>query len=265
MVFYLLAHRNPNGDHFYPTRNRRLKAIIIHCTAGLEDKDLIGPDNSAENTARYAATTDRQVSWQSGSDTDTFVQLLPYSYTAFQCVGYNSSTAGHEISKLDMVWSDEKPEWVQRTIKMAALGPDGVSGLRKLALENGIPFRRATKAELDHAIATDGPPVGFVTHAELDPDRRTDPGRDFPWSMFLGFLHTTKEDDLSAEDVRNVNAHTDAKIQELYEQLERQLGATAVNNPRSWLNAGIATRVVLNIKAALKEFVDKLRPPAPPV
>lgn len=182
MGYYLLDNHNPNGDHFYTSRLRPLLAIVVHCTAGLEDKDLIGADNSAEGTARYCATTDRDVSWHSGSDSDTWVDLLPYYYTAWQCVNYNSSTAGHEISKLDMSWADEPAEWVTRTLTVAA------RGLYTLAVRYGIPLRHATKAELDNAIATGGPPVGFIGHRELDPTRRTDPGADFPWDRFFELM-----------------------------------------------------------------------------
>lgn len=200
MSFYLLDHPNPNGNHFYTTRKKRIKGQIIHITAGLEDTDLRGPDSTAEGEARYAASTDREVSWHSGSDTDSFVKLLPYSYTAFQCIDYNSTTAGHEISKLETDWRDDDPDVVlARLIKAAdCIRPD--------MLANGIPFRKASKVELDHAIATDGPPVGMIGHGELDPTRRTDPGLvkgvdTFPWGQFIDILKngspTPEEEDMT--------------------------------------------------------------------
>lgn len=194
---YLLEHRNPHGDHFYTSRNRPLLAIVVHITAGLQDTNLSGPDLSAENTARYCATTDRQVSWHSGSDTDTWVQLLPDSYTAWQVQNYNSSTYGHEISKLTDRWAGSDKEWVRRTLTVAA------RGLGPIARHHRIPFRRASRAELDRAIRNGGPPVGFVAHADLDPTRRTDPGPDFPWQTFLTLarggapLPTEGDDDMA--------------------------------------------------------------------
>lgn len=176
---YTLLER-PGGHHFYTSRRRKVKAIVVHCTAGLED--MVGADNSAEATARYASTTDRKASWHSGSDADSFVKLLPASYTAWHCINYNSSTYGHEISKRDMTWADEPAEWVERTLTVAA------RGLAPIAASLGVPIRRCTKAELDRAIATDGPPVGFIAHMTLDPRRRRDPGKDFPWQRFLGLM-----------------------------------------------------------------------------
>ena len=194
MGYYMLDNQNPYGEHFYRSRRSPLLAIVVHCTAGLEDTDLIGVDQSAENTARYAATTDRSVSWHSGSDSDTWLNLLPYDYTGWQCVNYNSTTAGHEISKRDMSWSDEPAEWVTRTLTIAA------RGLRTKAFRHGIPLRRATKAELDRAIATGGPPVGFIGHRELDPTRRTDPGTDFPWDRFFALMTPPPATPVEEED-----------------------------------------------------------------
>lgn len=204
--FYLLDHPNPNGDHFYTTRRKKIKGQVMHITAGLEDIDLLGPDNSAEGVVRYAATTDREVSWHSSSDTDSYIYLLPYNYTAFQCINYNSSTAGHEISKLETNWTDDNPEVVKRRLIKAA------DAIRPNMLAYGIPFRKATKAELDHAIATDGPPVGLISHWELDPDRRSDPGLShgvdtFPWDQFISILKDgtqPEKDGLDMADLADV-------------------------------------------------------------
>jgi hypothetical protein len=198
--YYLLDHRNPHGDHFYTSRRGSILAIVVHITAGLEDLDGVD-DHSAENTARYAATTDRQVSWHSGSDADSSLDLLPASYTAFHVHGYNSPTYGHEISKRETDWRDDPPGWVAKTLGRAA------AHLAPKAAELGIPIRKAKKAELDAAIAVNGAPVGFIGHWELDPSRRSDPGRvgnldTFPWDPFLAALRGpgTQEDDMWTPD-----------------------------------------------------------------
>ena len=184
MTPYLLENPNPFGPHYYPKRRGKVLAIVMHVTAGLEG--IAGrTDLSAEKTARYAATTDRKVSWHSGSDTDSHLQLVPDSFTAFHCVGYNSVTVGHEISKRDTCWADESPEWVAASLRQAA------ASLAPRAKELGIPLRKATKAELDRAIRTNGAPVGFVSHSDLDPKRRSDPGADFPWRRFLDLMAPT--------------------------------------------------------------------------
>lgn len=199
MSFYLLENPNPYGQHFYTARRRPLLAIVVHITAGLEDLDTVD-DHSAEATARYAATTDRAVSWHSGSDADSALDLLPASYTAWHCRGYNAATYGHEISKRTTDWRALPHEWRTRTITRAA------QHLAPVARAHGIPARQATRAELDAAVAAGGPPVGFVSHAVLDPDRRTDPGLvagvdTFPWGDFFAALTSTDVDHQENDDM----------------------------------------------------------------
>lgn len=185
MGFYLLDHPNPHGDNFYRSRRGKVLALVVHITAGLEDLDGVN-DQSAEATARYAATTDRSVSWHFGADSDSGVELLPTEWTAFHVRNYNSTTIGLEISKKATDWRPVSKTWIDRTLSSAAklVGP----ALKK----HGIPARWATKAELDLQIArgSAGQPVGLIGHAPLDPTRRTDPGLvgsidTFPRATFL--------------------------------------------------------------------------------
>lgn len=180
---YLLDHPNPHGDHFYRSRKGTVLAIVVHITAGLEDLDGVN-DHSAEKTAAYAASTDRAVSWHSGSDADSALDLLPASFTAWHVATYNSRTYGHEISKATPDWRVAPLPWIEQTLRIAA------RHLAPKARELGIPVRRATKTELDQAITRNGQPVGFIGHAPLDPTRRRDPGivgpvDTFPWTRFL--------------------------------------------------------------------------------
>lgn len=159
---------------------------MVHITAGLEDFDGVD-DHSAEATARYAASTDRAVSWHSGSDSDSSLELLPVSFTAWHVQGYNSRTVGHEISKRSPDWRNAPAAWVEATLAHAA------RHLAPVARSLYVPIRKATKSELDAAIARNGAPVGFIGHHELDPSRRSDPGRvgnvdTFPWGRFLELL-----------------------------------------------------------------------------
>lgn len=200
MGYYLLDNRNPNGNHFYTSRALRLTAIVMHITAGLEDLDAEN-DHSCENTSRYAATTDRQVSWHGSSDSDSNMELLPPWFTAWHASNYNSSTYGWEICKRHTDWRTVPPLWVERTLRQTA------KGLMPIVRDYKIPLRKATRAEVDRARAT-GVPCGFISHAELQPEDRTDPGwvrsvDTFPWGrlfeLIAMYLRGENPDDLGED------------------------------------------------------------------
>lgn len=212
MTFYLQQHRNPHGPHYYEARKEPVLAIVMHVTAGLQGRPDRA-DTSAEQTAKYAASTERKVSWHSSSDTDSFFQLLPDSATAFHCQGYNSCTVGHEISKRDVSWTDESPKWVAETLDMAA------ACLRGRAAKLRVPVRRASRSELDaareHFRRTGlARPVGFLAHGDLDPERRRDPGPDFPWTRFLALFGTPAAPDSKEFSVmdKETRAYLDARF-----------------------------------------------------
>lgn len=173
--YYLLDHPNPNGPHFYTSRLDPLDVIVLHVTAGLEDLDG-GIDISAEQTARYAATTDRKVSWHAGADSDSFLYLLPDEYTAWHCQGFNSESWGLEFSKATVDWSKMSSTWIQRTLENGALAT------HKVMKKNRVPKILRSKREIEQGAR------GFAYHSTLDPTRRKDPGANFPIAQFFGLL-----------------------------------------------------------------------------
>lgn len=205
--YYLLDKPKVGPRKWYATRKKPIQGVVVHITAGLEQ---LGPgdDHSAERTAEYARTTDRQVSWHSGADTDTAIRLLPPTYTAFHCAGYNSSTLGLELSKRHTDWFGMSPEWVRKTL---ANGAKAVADWWPILYAEGVPLAKVTKAEWD-----DGE-KGFISHAELDPGRRSDPGwvkgKDtFPWQQFFDAIAaaitppspTPEDDDMQFRAIRRV-------------------------------------------------------------
>ena len=178
MSFPLLA--NPNR-HFYTTRRGRILGIVLHVTAGLED--FTPPDLGAESTIRYGLSNTRAASWHGIVDSDSVIDCLPDSYTAFHVVGYNSTTLGLEIANRDAKWAGKPQWWVDATIANAA------AWCRPRVAKYGLPVNLADKAEVDRCIRA-GRPFGFTYHRYLDPTRRIDPGRDFPWQKFAAHLTT---------------------------------------------------------------------------
>ena len=166
---------------YYTTRRGKIKAAVVHVTAGLQDLGMSGTDESAEGTNKWALSAKPEVSWYRISDSDGVESCLPSWYTGWQAKGYNSSTVGNECANVDARWDNKPVEWVKWTIwHYARSFADWVAKYH-------IPMRRATKAELDYAIAHDTAPVGFIDHSRLS-DNRIDPGKTFPWTMFFKFM-----------------------------------------------------------------------------
>lgn len=170
-----------SGGRFYRQRTGKVRAIVMHVTAGLQDLGMEGTDESAEGTNRWALNSGAQVSWHRIADSDGVERCLPSWATAWHAEGYNSNTVGEEISNVDARWDNKPADWVTWTLWWAAVG------VADWVVTYKVPLRRATQAELDRAIATDGAPVGFIDHSRLSTNRR-DPGATFPWDRFFTYV-----------------------------------------------------------------------------
>lgn len=179
MAYPLTA--NPN-KHYYTTRNGRILGIVLHVTAGLED--FTPPDNGAEATVKYGQSNVRAASWHGICDSDSVIDCLPDSYTAFHVVGYNSRSLGLEIANRDAVWTGKPAPWVDATLRNAA------AWCRPRVARYGLPLQLATKAQVDAAVRV-GRPFGFSYHYYLNPGTRIDPGKGFPWAKFAALVETS--------------------------------------------------------------------------
>ena len=176
MAYPLLS--NPR-KHYYTTRTSPILGIVLHVTAGLED--FTPPDSGAEATIKYGQSNTRPASWHGIVDSDSVIDCLPDTYTAFHVVGFNSPTLGLEIANRDAKWTGKPQRWVDDTIRNAA------EWCRPRVEKYGLPVQLCTAAEVRSAVAARRK-FGFTYHRYLDPKRRIDPGFDFPWTQFAGYL-----------------------------------------------------------------------------
>lgn len=168
--YYLLEHENPNGllrengkhGWYYPTRTQPIRGIVVHTAESFD----------AEGVAAYLAVVDRPAAAHVVIDTERSVALLPDEATAFHASGGNSMGLGIEIAYRAANWG-QQPATEAMLLSRSALW----CGLR--ARKYDIPVRRVTVEEWEAGAS------GFISHAELDPVNRSDPGPDFPWDRFL--------------------------------------------------------------------------------
>ena len=174
MDYYLHDHPNPHGRFYYPSRRRCQHGIdgphliVLHSAENLPDFDP--PDMGAENVAKYASTTQRSVSWHHTVDSDSIIEMLPADYTAWHVRGFNRCSVGIEIATQHDAWLRSPEPWLYQVY-------DNVADVLKFyKATNGIPLvdRRGDPSKW-----------GVTTHAVLDPSRRKDPGKAFPFEWVV--------------------------------------------------------------------------------
>lgn len=173
-LYYLLDNENPYATqrennkkgHYYPVRTRDIQGIVVHTTESNAD---------AESIAKYFSNTQRVVSAHAVVDDLRIVSLLPDDFTAFHVRGHNSKSLGLELSYYASNWG------VDKTFETGIIANAAKWASDKCEAYN-IPPRRLTRQEWLTG------QKGFISHAELDPERRTDPGMNFPWEQFFTLI-----------------------------------------------------------------------------
>lgn len=174
MSFYLVDNENPNAKvrgngkkgQYYSSRSRPIQGIVVHTAEG---------GRNALGIARYLSTTDRTASAHVVIDDKEIVELVPDDFTAFHCRGSNSKSLGLEIAYFAAKWGED-PVYEEAVIALSA------SWCAQKAELYDIPMERVTLEEWEAG------KKGFISHAECDPARRTDPGANFDWDKFFSYM-----------------------------------------------------------------------------
>jgi hypothetical protein len=111
--------------------------------------------------------------------------LVRYSDEAFHdATGSNPHSYGVSAACQAAKWPEYPQAWRNATVTNMARGAARYARWLKARSGIVIPARRVSRAESENR------KPGFISHAERDPTRRTDPGKTFPWTFFLAQYNT---------------------------------------------------------------------------
>lgn len=161
-----------------PRRATPSGVIVVHTAENV--MDLVGPDTGAESVANFIRTRDTPGSYHELIDSDSYLNLVRWTCEAFHDgTGSNPHSFGLSFACRTEDWArmstTRRDRFISRGVERA------VAYARWCRSEHGIiiPATRITREESDRGVP------GFISHAQRDPRRRTDPGQDFPWPEFL--------------------------------------------------------------------------------
>lgn len=177
MTAYLISH--PPKQRQFRERGTKPSGVIVVHTAE-STPDWVGSDSGAENVANFIANRSDFGSYHDLADADSLILLVPYRMQAYHDgTGSNPHSYGVSAATKAAKWSEASPAWRQATVRNMARGAARYARWAKKYHDITIPAKRITKAQSSERVP------GFISHAERDPDRRTDPGKEFPWAFFL--------------------------------------------------------------------------------
>lgn len=175
---YLELNR-PKQRQFRSRRGPVRPVIVIHTAES--GTDTSGADPKAENVANFIQGRQDYGSYHLLGDSDSIVQLVSFDNEAFHDrTGSNRWAIAISLAMNAGDWSNLTPDrsnaLVDSAVQMSLIAA-------RWLVSQGIPppaAERLTKSQSDDPAAS-----GFITHADRDPTRRSDPGADFPFDTFL--------------------------------------------------------------------------------
>lgn len=188
---YLDDHPNPNLAQQRARRDRPSGLIVVHTAESA--LDVIGDDAGAEGVARFISTRSDYGSYHRVADSDSVVDVARFEMTV-----YGDATGSNDFA-IHLSFACHASDWPGMSAERRdAFLRNGAAAAREAAawLERvhgiTVPAERVTRAESDQRRP------GFISHAERDPARRTDPGPAFPWDRFLT-LYSNEENDMTPQ------------------------------------------------------------------
>jgi hypothetical protein len=176
---YLETHPPARSQYRAKRRQPPSGGIVVHsaeCAA-----DLDGPDTAAESVAAFIARRRDPASYHSVVDSDSVCRVGRYEWEMFhEGTGGNPYSLGLSFACHAAAWPQlTAAGWADKAIRNGAREAAAMAVWVKATTGVVVPARRIT------AVQYRAKKPGFISHAELDPGRRSDPGAGFPWDKFL--------------------------------------------------------------------------------
>lgn len=178
MTTFLEEHPPRVRQFRRPRRAEPSGVIVVHTAESVLDQT--GGDEGAEGVARFIVTRTDFGSYHSIVDTDSIVRLVPFDAEAYGD-GTGSNTHAIHISFACKAagWAGMN-EWRRAAmIRQGAAATADAAAWLKIVHGVSVPPLRINRLQSEQRVP------GFISHAERDPSRRSDPGQAFPWAAFL--------------------------------------------------------------------------------
>jgi len=203
MGIYLEDHPPAVRQFRCPRRATPSGLIVVHTAENLPD--TVPPDSGAENVAGFIVRRNTFGSYHMLADSDTVIQLVRFECEAFQdATGSNPFALSVSAATQAAKWDAMPSIWRTATVVNMAAAAATMAKWVKAAHGVTVPASRIDRA------ASEARRPGFISHAERDPARRTDPGASFPWSAFLtsfaGFMAPPAPPPLPVVDLSQLRA-----------------------------------------------------------
>lgn len=171
---------NPPARSQYRHPRREAPSGVIAVHTAENTPDYVAFDGGAEAVARFIRDRDTPGSYHELVDSDSGINLVDYGDEAFHDgTGTNPHSFGLSVATRADVWPLAPKAWRDGAVEQAAQRAARYARWIKDRRGIVVPARRITATQARARVP------GFVTHAELDPTRRTDPGKAFPFADFL--------------------------------------------------------------------------------
>lgn len=168
----------PNSPNDKSGTLRRRQLWVVH-TAECPLK--VGYAQSMTEWADGDTYTPR-VSWHRFVDPATVARFIPLGEAAWHATWANPFSIGYEQSGYARF---VRADW------LTPLGLAQISNLARQMVVDGIPAAAARRLSNDDVNAVKGGNTtitGLCSHAQINPDTRTDPGAGYPWDVLVDFI-----------------------------------------------------------------------------